>query len=409
MGRSSDGYRIGPYVLGDALGQGSSGTVYRAAESGTGRDVAVKVVGEPLRSNPAFVSRFQQEASAVARLQHPFILPVYETGIDHGTPYVVMAYPGGQSLAGLIASHDGGLSIEDVVRIISQVASAVDFAHAEGVVHRDIKPGNILLDKQGNAFLADFGVAVLPDGGDLLYTEPPGTPPYIAPEVLSGGLAVPASDIYALAVVLFEMLTGFRPDELPQSRRRTGSSQTPFTLHPWRPELPPGVQVVLDQALAPDPSARTSTAMALASALIAASGQSPLIVDDRAPDLSLSLPLMDTTFADLTDSTQPGAPDKAPGLPPRAASYEAWSDVSFSTARKTEPATRQSPGQDTKTAGAKPVPVSDIPTRINLSIAGLMKRRAERSTADRALSFIVFSSLTLVLLVMFFLLVMSMP
>ncbi|GAB4480851.1 MAG: hypothetical protein Kow00124_28010 [Anaerolineae bacterium] len=256
------GRTLGRYTLVELIGLGGMGTVYRARQAQAARDVAIKVVAGPLADRPAFMRRFVQEAQAGAQLQHPHILPIYDVCADSQPPYLVMPYLPGGTLARRIAAAPGGLPPAEVVRVTTQIASALDYLHQRGIVHRDLKPGNILFDADGNAYLGDFGIARLVDqeGGA---GAAPGTREYRAPEVAAGDPATPASDIYALGMVAFEMLTGRRAD--PQMMCSGGLS--PLNPRCWRPDLPPGVGVVLQQALDPEPGGRPARASALAAAL----------------------------------------------------------------------------------------------------------------------------------------------
>jgi serine/threonine protein kinase len=265
------GQHIGPYELRERLGWGGMGIVFRARQASAARDVAIKIISPALAANPAVVRRFEQEIRAAAGLQHPHILPVYDAGVDEGNPYLVMAYVGGGSLAERIAAHPNGLAPRDVTRIVGQIASALDHAHAMGVIHRDIKPGNILLDRQGNVYLSDFGVARLVEEVEPEVVRPPGTDAYMAPEVAAGRDAVPASDIYGLGALAFEMLTRRRPGPAGEAVAFAQQGVNPLDVRLWRPDVPRGVSVIVEQALHPDPQARPQTAAALARALAHAS------------------------------------------------------------------------------------------------------------------------------------------
>lgn len=245
--------------------------IYRASQPRMERDVAIKIIAGSYAHHPAFIRRFEDEARAYARLQHPHILPVYDVGLEGDWLYLVMAYMSGGTLARRIAAMLGGLPLEEIVCITAQVASALDHAHAQGIVHCDIKPGNILLDGRGNAYLGDFGIAQL-DTKEHLPSQ--GTYAYMAPELAGGASAAPASDIFSLGVVVFEMLAGFRPFEAHSHGALLEAHSKPATpdVRRDRSDLPPGVQVVLEQALSKDPAARPLHATSLAQALMRACG-----------------------------------------------------------------------------------------------------------------------------------------
>jgi serine/threonine protein kinase len=195
------------------LGQGGMGLVYRALQKNLGRTVALKVLSPELSSDPDFVDRFTREARALALLNHPHIVAVYDSGIHERVPYLVMEYVEGTSLRALMGSS--GLSAERALEIVPQICDALQYAHSQGVVHRDIKPENILVDRQGRVKVADFGLARLAGPRTSQVTRSSvilGTPHYMAPEQVENPAAVDhRADIYSLGVVLYEMLTGGLP------------------------------------------------------------------------------------------------------------------------------------------------------------------------------------------------------
>ena len=199
------------YKLGEKLGEGRFGVVYRATQPGVGRDVAVKVIHPDLADDPAFVRRFESEAQLVARLEHPHIVPLHDFWREPGGAYLVMRWLRGGTVEDRLV--DGPLGLDDALRIGDQVGSALSAAHHAGVVHRDIKPGNLLLDDEGNVYLSDFGIALAAsqpgDVGDELRSA--GSPAYASPEQMTGQAITPASDIYSLGVVIFELLTARLP------------------------------------------------------------------------------------------------------------------------------------------------------------------------------------------------------
>ncbi len=201
----------GSYNFQEVLGQGGLGVVYRAAQDPIGRIVAIKVILPEFANDPNFIRRFESEAQVVARLEHPHIVPLYDFWRKAGRAYLVMRYLGGGSVRDLV-NEQGKLSLDMVSRISSQTLSAMAFAHRNDVVHRDIKPDNVFLDDDGNAYLSDFGIAKTigtdaTDGSGQIV----GTPAYLAPEQIRGIEATAQSDIYAFGIMLYEMLSGARP------------------------------------------------------------------------------------------------------------------------------------------------------------------------------------------------------
>lgn len=203
--------RIGDYRVRAVLGSGGMGVVFRADDPKLGRTVALKLLLDTRCSDPRYVARFRAEATAVARLQHPAIVQVYETGVHRGRPYLALEYVP----SGTLAEQLGGRPQPPTASadLVARLAEAVQHAHEQGVIHRDLKPGNVLLAADGSPKLTDFGLAKLPDDegmtrtGDIL-----GTPSYMAPESTSGeGSSGPALDIYALGAILYEMVTGRPP------------------------------------------------------------------------------------------------------------------------------------------------------------------------------------------------------
>jgi serine/threonine protein kinase len=195
------GHNLGPYRLLDQLGAGGMATVYKAYHAAMDRYVAIKVLPPHLARDPNFRARFQQEARVIARLEHRHILPVYDVAEEHDIPYLVMRYTDGGDLNNLLA---GGLTTERAVELLAQVAEALGYAHRQGVIHRDVKPANVLIGRDGDALLADFGIAKIYEDTLQLTGEGTmvGTPAYMAPEQLQGRSVDARTDIYALGVVL---------------------------------------------------------------------------------------------------------------------------------------------------------------------------------------------------------------
>jgi hypothetical protein len=205
--------RFGDYELLEELGRGGMGIVYRARQLSLGREVAVKMMLRGPYATAADRDRFQAEAMAVAKLDHPHIVPVYEVGEIDGVPYFSMKYIAGETLSTKLA--DGPMPSREAASLLATVARTIHFAHTRGVLHRDLKPSNILLDESGEPHVTDFGLAKqLADHASLTRTGAVlGTPAYMAPEQAAGdrGHVGPASDVYSLGVILYHMLTGRPP------------------------------------------------------------------------------------------------------------------------------------------------------------------------------------------------------
>ncbi len=261
--------RLGQYVILEQIGRGGMSVVFRASQESIGREVAVKVLHSSLiQQDPTFLERFQREVKVSAFLQHPHILPVYDYGQNNGRPFIVMAYVRGGSLDDRI--RQGPMSLSEVLPIVSQVADALDFAHAKGVVHRDFKPSNVLLDENGNAYLGDFGLAKVSDAAlQLTGSALLGTPDYMAPDLASSEPLSQSVDIYALGVTLYQMLTGHVPftASTPMGVLMAHLSQPIPDIRAERPDLPEATQQIIATAMAKSAAERYASAGNLAEAL----------------------------------------------------------------------------------------------------------------------------------------------
>lgn len=201
----------GRYEVGELIGRGGMANVYRGTDATLGRTVAIKVLSDSFAADPDFVARFRREAQAAAKMNHPNVVNVYDSGADDGTNYIVMEFVQGRTLAEIIA-HDGRLMPERSIEIAEAVCDALAFAHREGIVHRDIKPGNIMVTSAGEVKLMDFGIARQEQQETVAQTAAVlGTAQYLSPEQARGEALDLRSDIYSLGVVLYEMLVGKPP------------------------------------------------------------------------------------------------------------------------------------------------------------------------------------------------------
>lgn len=277
--------KVGRYEIIGQLGRGGMSTVYRAHDPRFNRDVAVKILPRELTLDPQFRTRFDREAQTIAALEHPAIVPVHDYGEEAGQPYLVMRLMQGGSLADRL--KDGPLPISDVSKILARIGSALDRAHEAGIIHRDLKPGNILFDQYGDAYLADFGIARLANSSATLTgTGLVGTPAYMSPEQIEGKVLDGRTDIYALGIIVFEMLTGQRPYQADTPAMVLVKQMTepmPRVLD-VKPDLPPGCEDVITRATAKQATGRYEKASQLAETLSSALRyeQSPA---DMAPTL----------------------------------------------------------------------------------------------------------------------------
>jgi serine/threonine protein kinase len=264
------GKTLGQYQIIKPIGQGGMARIYLGYQPSIKREVAVKVLASTLQENESFMNRFSREVELIAQLQHPQIIPVYDYGEQDGRTYIVMAYIRGGTLADRIEQAPNGLPDHETVRFIEQIALGLDFAHAKGIVHRDLKPHNILMDERNHPYIADFGLAKPTEGRiELSNTMMSGTAAYMAPEIAREGKSSSRADIYALGVILFEMLTGRLPysGDTPYNIISAHIHQPVPKISEFRPDLPSEVQNVIDRGLAKNPANRYPTAAEMADTL----------------------------------------------------------------------------------------------------------------------------------------------
>lgn len=256
------GQMLGSYRIISQIGEGGMATVYKAYQASMDRNVAIKVLPSHLANNKEFAGRFQQEARIIANLEHPHILPVFDSGESDGISYLVMRYLEAGTLKEKIESRP--LSLNEIDRIFTQLAEALSYAHERGVIHRDLKPSNALIDSQGNLFLTDFGIAkLLENTSHFTKTDTVmGTPAYISPEQAQGQLVDRRSDIYSLGIILYEMVTGRVPfmADTPLAviyKHVNAPLPPPSTI---KKDIPPQIEQVILKALAKSPDDRFGSA-----------------------------------------------------------------------------------------------------------------------------------------------------
>ena len=317
------GRTFGVYRVLEPLGRGGMASVYKAYQPAVDRHVALKVLPRHLAEDPKFLARFEQEAKILAKLQHPHILPVHDFGESDGFTYIVMPFIRTGTLAATLNGQP--LPFDQIKRVITQIGDALDCAHAQGLVHRDVKPSNILLDERGNCLLADFGIAKMLEGADTLTATGSliGTPQYMSPEQGMGAPIDGRSDIYSLGVVLYEMATGQVPFE----------AETPLAvvvkhIHdplpvPSRvnPTIPESLHRMILRAMHKDPSQRFPTANAMVAAMSAT--DEPTIGTGSADNMSASVGATDAVMSPAVASQNAAATTAsiAPADQPRVAAH----------------------------------------------------------------------------------------
>jgi serine/threonine-protein kinase len=253
------GHAIGPYRLETKLGEGGMGVVFRAVNVTDGTTVALKVLKGELSGDAAYKQRFLHEARAAGAVENKHLVPIVEAGEIDGYHYLAATCVDGESLDKRIEA-DGPLPVDDIVRIVADVASGLGALHREGLVHRDVKPANILLDEEGNALLTDFGLArgeaytVLTKPGHVM-----GTIDYLAPELIKGATATPSTDIYALGCTAYQCLTAVPPFAASRSAIQIGLAhlqEEPPDPCTRRPDVAPRFCWTVLQALAKEPALR---------------------------------------------------------------------------------------------------------------------------------------------------------
>jgi len=310
----------GRYRLDERIAGGGMGDVWRGTDEVLGRTVAVKILLPALLDEPGFAERFRGEARTMATINHPGVVDVYDYGSDQQLAFLVMEYVEGDALSRTL-SRVGRLTPARTMALVAQAADALQAAHANGIVHRDVKPGNLLVRPNGTLVLTDFGIARSALVGQLTVAGSVlGTASYISPEQASGSVATPASDVYALGVVAYQCLSGHRPFDgaTPIEIAMKHVRDTP---RPLPADIPPPVRAIVDRALAKDPAARWPTAAAMAT--VARQAASSLATAVQQPAVNGSAPVnrpqsgspamtRPQSGGPLSNRPQSGAPSSGP-------------------------------------------------------------------------------------------------
>lgn len=272
------GQQLKGYELRERLAAGGFGVVYRAYQSSVRRDVAIKVILPTVANQPDFIRRFETEAQFIARLEHLHIVPLYDYWRDPDGAYLVMRWLKGGTLAD--ALKQGAYDLEAALLLTEHITAALESAHRGGVIHRDLKPANIFLDEDGNAYLGDFGIAkdlTNPNAANTADDAILGTLDYISPEQARSEPITPRTDIYSFGVVLYEMLTGLHPfPNISSVERLYKHLNEPLPMID-DPDIPAGINEVIQKATAKDPAHRFAGASELAAAFRRAAAISGII------------------------------------------------------------------------------------------------------------------------------------
>lgn len=330
------GKSLSHYQILEQLGEGGMATVFKAYDTNLEREVAIKIIRReafPPEQSDQLLKRFEREAKSLARMSHPNIVKVLDYGEYGNSPYLVLEYLPGGTLKDKLGKP---MPWQEAVRLLLPIAEALDYAHSQNIVHRDVKPGNILLTQRGQPMLSDFGIAKLLEGGDTQTLTGTGmgigTPEYMAPEQWSGKVS-PQTDIYALGVVFYELVTGHKPYTANTPAEILLKQATEPLPRPMSfvPGLPEDVERVLEKALSKDPLERYPTMQAFAQALEDLPGRKTEVLQNKFEQTAIS-PKEEKVEFDATRVNRPPevpsatilAPSEVPHPPRITISWKLW-------------------------------------------------------------------------------------
>lgn len=316
------------YQLLEHLGRGGMSDVFRARDLMLERYVAIKVLHENYSNDEAFQKRFRQEARAAANLSHPNIVTVHDFGLDQGQLFIVMEHIPGKDLKSLLRQR-GRFSVEEAIPLIVQACAGIGYAHRAGLVHCDIKPHNMIVTPDARLKVTDFGIAralstIMPDErADVVW----GSPQYFSPEQATGEAPSPASDVYSLGVVLYEVLTGALPFSAPTSEElaRLHLEKDPIAPSEYVPDIPTALEEIIMKVLSKEPAARYRTADQLGRVLLRFGTQRDI---PATPAMNLT-PEVTTTYRQPETAPTP-IPVQTPPPPARPEPTPSYTEVSFS-------------------------------------------------------------------------------
>ncbi len=344
------GRQLGKYLIQQELGRGGMARVYRALDTVLQRPVALKVLAPSLSADPEFARRFEREAITAANLRHPAIVTIFDVGEADGLRYIAMEYIGGRTLNEVIEEH-GKLGLPLAIAIVGPVAEALDFAHSHGMVHRDVKPHNIMLDTDGRVLLTDFGIAIDPSENTERLTRTGifmGTPEYISPEQAQAQPLGGRSDLYSLGIVTYEMLVGQVPFAGGTAQQIMGHVyQTPPLISSLDPHSPPELDQIFARVLAKDPNQRFERAGNLVEALRFVAQRYGMATANRDDVAALAIP-GNSSAGQATVAIRPPVSGYPTSTPTTPTSQRTTPPAAFPIADvfgQTQPATRPRPAQ----------------------------------------------------------------